>query len=425
MRLFIFAAAALLALVPQAALACGGTLNCPAWNADGTDCTSAGSSVCNWSACTGSLNCDVWDSDQGNCQGAGASVCTWNSIGCSDNFCPDSTSCTNASQDSYDNGAGSCGYEQITVSACSDLPPYGQCVDFGGYCFENGGVCNDARTYYTDATSCGNAGYTWDSGSGICGDTDQFVTCDNLNVQYYPCPDLAPWGCDNNGGCGASWGGTSCTNQGGAVCSGVSSYSTCTGLGSAGCSWPGCSNQSGAACWTLAQSNCKASSAIGCSEPTYTNDPLVPGVTAARAVHVTELRTLINNLYSSYGFSAPTWTNPTIVPGQTTIRATHITEMRNAISALETAFPSCNDGAPTWTHGTLVAGTSTVSFQDITDLRNAIDNIDPVCSDGNIDGCCGPCGTCNGSSGCATASSGATCFAGHCDGSGRDSSHCH
>lgn len=63
---------------------------------------------------------------------------------------------------------------------------------------------------------------------------------------------------------------------------------------------------------------------------TFTDNPLAAGVTAVKALHITELRTAINNYRASVGLSAATWT--AIATG-TTISAAHITQMRTALTA--------------------------------------------------------------------------------------------
>src|SRR5205085_9745939 len=72
--------------------------------------------------------------------------------------------------------------------------------------------------------------------------------------------------------------------------------------------------------------------ATAASAQTFTDDPLVPGVTPIRAVHLTELRQAIDHLRTIEGLSAASWTNPTIVPGTTVIQAIHVAELRARFS---------------------------------------------------------------------------------------------
>jgi hypothetical protein len=47
----------------------------------------------------------------------------------------------------------------------------------------------------------------------------------------------------------------------------------------------------------------------GVSLPVFTDDPLVAGATAVKAVHLTELRSYITTVRARYGLSAPAWTD--------------------------------------------------------------------------------------------------------------------
>jgi hypothetical protein len=61
---------------------------------------------------------------------------------------------------------------------------------------------------------------------------------------------------------------------------------------------------------------------------------LTAGSTVIKAVHITELRTAVNAVYTKLGRTLPTYTDPTIVPGQTTSKAAHVQELRAAVNAL-------------------------------------------------------------------------------------------
>ena len=63
---------------------------------------------------------------------------------------------------------------------------------------------------------------------------------------------------------------------------------------------------------------------------------MTPGASVGvRAVHVTELRTALQQAYTAAGQVAPAFTDPSIVAASTLIRATHIQELRAAVITLE------------------------------------------------------------------------------------------
>jgi hypothetical protein len=100
----------------------------------------------------------------------------------------------------------------------------------------------------------------------------------------------------------------------------------------------------------------------------FTDDTLTPGVHQMRAVHITELRTRINDLRTHYGLATVSWTDTTL--GSTVpVRAVHLTEMRSALDAIYTALSRT---LPTYTDPTLVAGTTVIKAVHITELRSAV-----------------------------------------------------
>lgn len=78
---------------------------------------------------------------------------------------------------------------------------------------------------------------------------------------------------------------------------------------------------------------------------TYTDAPLVSGVTPIKAQHMTELRQAVNSVRQAAGLGGATWTDPNLVGA--TIRGVHVQEMRDslnqALSALQVALPSYTD----------------------------------------------------------------------------------
>src|SRR2546426_6770049 len=68
----------------------------------------------------------------------------------------------------------------------------------------------------------------------------------------------------------------------------------------------------------------------------YTDSSLTVGMTVARAVHLTDLREALNGVYDALGRARPTYnTDPTIMAGQTMIKQAHIAELRSAVRAVE------------------------------------------------------------------------------------------
>ena len=58
------------------------------------------------------------------------------------------------------------------------------------------------------------------------------------------------------------------------------------------------------------------------------------GAASIKAVHITDLRTALDQAYTAAGRPLPTYTDPGLVPG-TTIKVAHIAELRAAIIAIE------------------------------------------------------------------------------------------
>ena len=94
---------------------------------------------------------------------------------------------------------------------------------------------------------------------------------------------------------------------------------------------------------------------------------LTPGG-AARAVHLTELRTRIDAARRFCGLGAVAWTDRAIVPGITPVKAVHITQPRTALAA---AYSGCGRTPPRWTDPSLGRGT-TVKAVHFTELRDAV-----------------------------------------------------
>src|SRR5688572_3455917 len=103
----------------------------------------------------------------------------------------------------------------------------------------------------------------------------------------------------------------------------------------------------------------------------FTDDPVIAGVTAVRAVHVTELRSRINAIRSSRGLSPFVFTDATLVAGTTRIRAVHLLELRTAISQ---AYAAAGLPVPLFTDPTI--GQGTIRAVHIAELRAAVAVLD-------------------------------------------------
>lgn len=95
----------------------------------------------------------------------------------------------------------------------------------------------------------------------------------------------------------------------------------------------------------------------------FADDPIVPSVTTAKLVHLTELRTAVNAVRALAGLTAATWT--TIQAGDI-IRTQPITELRTALDAARSTLVL---PALTYVDPTLSAGTR-IKAAHVQDLRN-------------------------------------------------------
>src|SRR5205807_778182 len=70
----------------------------------------------------------------------------------------------------------------------------------------------------------------------------------------------------------------------------------------------------------------------------FTDDPLVAGTTVVKAVHLTELRTAVNQARAHAGLSAATWTDDPVQATVTPIKVVHITELRTKLNEARAAL---------------------------------------------------------------------------------------
>ncbi len=88
---------------------------------------------------------------------------------------------------------------------------------------------------------------------------------------------------------------------------------------------------------------------------TFTDDPLASRTTGVKAVHITELRQLIDSIRVAQGLSGYGWTDPTLATGRTgtPVKAVHITDLRTALGAV---YAQVARTPPSYTDPTLAAG---------------------------------------------------------------------
>lgn len=105
---------------------------------------------------------------------------------------------------------------------------------------------------------------------------------------------------------------------------------------------------------------------------TFTDTPLVAGMTSVRAAHLVELRAAIDTLRMWRALPAMVWTDPSIVAGVTAVRAVHLVELRTALDAVFTA-----DGLtpPAWS-APPVAGTTLITAAQIEEVRTNIRTVE-------------------------------------------------
>jgi len=123
---------------------------------------------------------------------------------------------------------------------------------------------------------------------------------------------------------------------------------------------------------------------------TWTDDPLrdgsMPNPTRVRKIHVTELRTAINNDIARRGGVPGTWTDPTITAGSTKIRSPHLNDLRtastNLYNILISPCASNTVGPPSYTVPNPMTDTtdaSKIRAVHIQELRYLINEIEAQC----------------------------------------------
>ncbi|HEX9628646.1 MAG TPA: RHS repeat-associated core domain-containing protein, partial [Pyrinomonadaceae bacterium] len=100
--------------------------------------------------------------------------------------------------------------------------------------------------------------------------------------------------------------------------------------------------------------------------PVFSDDPLVPGVTVIKAVHITELRDAVNQARARAGLAAASWAES--VTSGVTIKASHIAELRARLAEARSALGL---SAASYTDPNLTAG-NTVKAAHVQELRTSV-----------------------------------------------------
>jgi len=101
--------------------------------------------------------------------------------------------------------------------------------------------------------------------------------------------------------------------------------------------------------------------------PTFTDDPLQVGVTPIKALHITELRTAVNQARALAGLAAATFTDGSLTG--VVIKVIHIQQLRDRLAEARTALGMA---AFSYSDSTLVAGSTPVKEVHIQQLRQSV-----------------------------------------------------
>ena len=101
----------------------------------------------------------------------------------------------------------------------------------------------------------------------------------------------------------------------------------------------------------------------------FTDHPIVPGVTPVRAGHFTELRARIDRVRTTAGLGRFAWTDPVLTARATPVRLVHLGELR---SALADAYAAAGRPAPNWTDSATTAEAVPIRAAHLMELRSAV-----------------------------------------------------
>ncbi|MFC1522608.1 hypothetical protein ACFL6Y_09385, partial [Elusimicrobiota bacterium] len=94
-------------------------------------------------------------------------------------------------------------------------------------------------------------------------------------------------------------------------------------------------------------------------------DPTLSTATVMKTTHFTELRTVIDNVSSFRSLSVPSWTDDPLTPGVSVIKKTHTDELRTNLESVLDVI----DESYSWTDSTITQGVTTIRTLHISELR--------------------------------------------------------
>jgi hypothetical protein len=101
----------------------------------------------------------------------------------------------------------------------------------------------------------------------------------------------------------------------------------------------------------------------------FTDDPLIPGSSLIKAIHVIELRTMTNARRTARGLPPVQWADPMLTPSASAIKGAHISEIR---AALVPVYQAGGLSPPAFTDPVLDVGSIPIKAVHIAELRAAI-----------------------------------------------------
>ena len=101
----------------------------------------------------------------------------------------------------------------------------------------------------------------------------------------------------------------------------------------------------------------------------FTDHPIVAGVTPLKAVHFAELRSRIDGVREAAGLPRFGWMDPVLQPGVTPVRLVHLVELRSAVAR---AYAAAGLSAPSWTDASPTAGETPIRAVHLMELRAAV-----------------------------------------------------
>lgn len=112
----------------------------------------------------------------------------------------------------------------------------------------------------------------------------------------------------------------------------------------------------------------------------WTDPTITANTTNIRGVHLTQLRTAVNNELIRRSLAAVSFTD-TITSGSTSIKKAHIDELRAAIYQAAIA-PACTTDTvtpPSWTDPTITANITNIRKVHIDEMRAVTNNMEDEC----------------------------------------------